>query len=275
MVGGPDESEAAAVLAAFVYARDGIEGYLWPLITEALRTAETIAARLEGESRVPAPDSPFPTKPAPAQQRSAPPDPPVVPQERVEAIRAILPPPVVPRSGRRTVGQWIGPDGTAEPITSGFDRRSALVQGQLARMGWPEGSARSGDVEQKPAAHMVALTASFDADSDESTIVETAADLDRVLDTVSGWEGRVIVQLRIAGPVGARVWFSKATPGPEWSAADRILYYYMNCDTEYPADSEIPLDVVRRAAHEFMETNGQRPTSPVWHSPPSWYPMGI
>jgi hypothetical protein len=150
------ESDVAAMLAAFVYVRDGLKGYLWPLITEALRAAESITARLEGERRVSVPDT-LPVQPAPPAARGPETsDPPVVPQERVEAIRRTLPPPVVPRSGQRTVGQWIGPDGTAEPITSGFDRRSALLQGQLARMGLPEGSSRSGDVEQKLAAHMVA-----------------------------------------------------------------------------------------------------------------------
>jgi hypothetical protein len=145
---------------------------------------------------------------------------------------------------------------------------------------------------------VVALTASFDVDSDESTTVETAAELDAVLDTVAGWEGRIIVHLRIARPAepamrrfalyvgvfgdaaqGALIYsspsglsFSKATPGPEWSTADPILYYYMNSDTEYPVDSEIPLDVVRRAAHEFMATGGQRPSGPAWQSPPPWYP---
>ncbi|MBB5804092.1 hypothetical protein F4560_003860 [Saccharothrix ecbatanensis] len=155
------ESDVAAMLAAFVYARDGLKGYLWPLITEALRAAESITASLEGEHRLPAPDTPRPAQPHPEQQLSTPPpvgerEPFVVPQERVEAIRKTLPPPVVPRSGQKTVGQWIGPDGTAEPIASGFDRRSALVQGQLARMGRPAGSSRSGDVEQKLAAYMAA-----------------------------------------------------------------------------------------------------------------------
>jgi hypothetical protein len=131
--------------------------------------------------------------------------------------------------------------------------------------------------------------------------VETAAELDAVLDTVAGWEGRIIVQLWIARPVDlamrhsalyvgvfgeagqgtliyssyAQTWFSKATPGPEWSTADPILYYYMNCDTEYPVDSEIPLDLVRRAAHEFMATGGQRPSAPVWQLPPPWYPTAF
>nr|BFE51570.1 hypothetical protein GCM10017745_49970 [Saccharothrix mutabilis subsp. capreolus] len=80
----------------------------------------------------------------------------MIPPERVEELRRELPPPVVPNSGQKTVGRWIGPDGTAEPIQSGFDQSSALVQSQLARMGLPEGSGRSGDVEQKLAAHMVA-----------------------------------------------------------------------------------------------------------------------
>ncbi len=148
---------------------------------------------------------------------------------------------------------------------------------------------------------MVALTASFDADSDEAMTVKTAAELDEVLDTVAGWEGRIIVQLRIAHPADVTmrrlglyvgvfgsttqgtlmysspggVWFSKSTPGPDWNPAERLLYYYMNSDTEYPADSEIPLDVVRRAAHEYMETGGSRPGEPNWNLPPTWYPTAF
>ncbi|MFC6093929.1 Imm1 family immunity protein [Saccharothrix lopnurensis] len=145
---------------------------------------------------------------------------------------------------------------------------------------------------------MVALTASFDADSEQATTVETAAELDAVLDTVAGWEGRIIVQLRIARPVDttarrlglyvgvhgtagtgtllhtspAGVVFSKATPGPDWIPAERILYYYLNNDTEYPQDSEIPLDTVRSATHEYMNNGGHRPDGPTWQSPPEWYP---
>ncbi|WP_367133629.1 DddA-like double-stranded DNA deaminase toxin [Saccharothrix sp. HUAS TT1] len=75
----------------------------------------------------------------------------------MEAIRRTLPPPVVIGSGQKTAGRWINSaDGTTEPVMSGFDPRSALVQSRLARMGLPTGTRRSGDVEMKVAAHMAA-----------------------------------------------------------------------------------------------------------------------
>ncbi len=87
---------------------------------------------------------------------------------------------------------------------------------------------------------MVALEAWFDDDSEEPAIIETAAELDKVLDVVAGWDGRIIVHLKPARPVSV--------------------------------DSEIPLDVVRRAAHEYLTSGGQRPTAPTWQTPPAWYP---
>jgi hypothetical protein len=42
-----------------------------------------------------------------------------------------------------------------------------------------------------------------------------------------------------------------------------ILYMYMTSDNEYPSNSEIPADLVRKAAHEYAET-GRRPTCVDW-----------
>jgi Immunity protein Imm1 len=42
-----------------------------------------------------------------------------------------------------------------------------------------------------------------------------------------------------------------------------ILYMVGHSDNEFPPDSEIPIDVVRRAVHEFAET-GLRPTDVAW-----------
>ncbi|WP_433262547.1 DddA-like double-stranded DNA deaminase toxin [Actinosynnema sp. CS-041913] len=162
------EADAAQVLAAFTGMVDACKGYLWPLLNEAVKGAESYADRLAAESTpAPAPTSQRPAQPPqqpPTAQPQQPParqseaaDPPTMPRERVEAIRRTLPPPVVTGSGQKTVGQWINSaDGTAEPVTSGFDQRSALVQSQLARMGLSAGTRRSGDVEMKVAAYMVA-----------------------------------------------------------------------------------------------------------------------
>ncbi|WP_433271781.1 DddA-like double-stranded DNA deaminase toxin [Actinosynnema sp. CS-041913] len=153
------ESDGAQVLAAFTGVVDACKGYLWPLLNEAVKETERYADRLAAEQ------APTGQRPAglPAQPQQQPParqvepyDPPVIPPERIEQLRRELPPPVVPNTGQKTHGQWIAPDGTVRAVRSGFDQDSALVQNQLARMGMPGGSGRSGDVEQKLAAHMVA-----------------------------------------------------------------------------------------------------------------------
>uniref|UniRef100_UPI0031D7B615 hypothetical protein n=1 Tax=Saccharothrix mutabilis TaxID=33921 RepID=UPI0031D7B615 len=151
-------SDVEHILAMLINARDGMRG-LFGILNRGRGTAERYLSTLTGEGtpeQGPAPQRPAqpsqqsakhqPASPFPAHQ-AEPSGPPVIPPERVEELRRELPPPVVPNSGQKTVGRWIGPDGTAEPIQSGFDQRSALVQSQLARMGLPEGSGRSGDVE--------------------------------------------------------------------------------------------------------------------------------
>lgn len=130
---------------------------------------------------------------------------------------------------------------------------------------------------------MVALEAWFDGDTDEPTIINTAAELDTVLDTVVGWGGRHIVELLLADDPGhaifdvaidgnqergalyystrdRKTWFSKGTE----TAAETPIYFYMTSPTEYPVDGELPLDVVRRAAHEYMTSGGARPTGIEW-----------
>ncbi|GAA3886062.1 hypothetical protein GCM10022243_58610 [Saccharothrix violaceirubra] len=130
---------------------------------------------------------------------------------------------------------------------------------------------------------MVTLRAWFDGDSDDPTIVTTAAELDAVLDIVVGWEDPILVALYVQddilravfevglnGGKGVGVvyysgdetgWFSRSS---QPSNAETILYYYMDNDHEYPPHSEVPIDVARQAAHEFMTTRGERPTGVEW-----------
>lgn len=137
---------------------------------------------------------------------------------------------------------------------------------------------------------MVDLEVWYDAEHDGPTIVRTPAELDAVLDVVTRWEGRILVDVYVAenparavfnvglhGQAGcgalyysadSDAWFSLGTPGTDRRTAETILYYYMNSDTEYPASSEIPLDAVRRAAHEYMSTGGERPASLTWQLAP-------
>ena len=59
-------------------------------------------------------------------------------------------------------------------------------------------------------------------------------------------------------------WFSQGDSGK----AGTVLHFYVGSDIEFPADSEIPLDVVRTAVKEFLTTAGQRPTNVAWQ--PHW-----
>lgn len=131
---------------------------------------------------------------------------------------------------------------------------------------------------------MVALEAWYDPDVEDPTIIRTAAELDAVLDTMATWQGPNTVQLLIDGDpmraildvglyaahaCGALFYSGEVSPngcashGPD--TADPLpIYYYMGSDTEYPASAEIPLADVRRAAHEYMSTGGERPTGIQW-----------
>jgi hypothetical protein len=56
------------------------------------------------------------------------------------------------------------------------------------------------------------------------------------------------------------------TVGPP-DGRDEAVYYCTGEITEFPGPSEIPVDLVRRAAKEFLTSGGQRPTSVQWQVP--------
>lgn len=134
---------------------------------------------------------------------------------------------------------------------------------------------------------MVALEAWFDINSDDPTIVRTPDELDAVLDQITAWGGSHIVELLLTDDPGYAI-FDVGLDGKRergtlyYSARNRDtwfslgaapneptpLYYYMSSDTEYPPGAELPLAEVRRAAHEFMETGGRRPTGVQWQPRP-------
>ncbi len=157
------EADVAAMPAEFARVKDGCNGYLWPLITETLKAAESIADRLAGEGTAapaaqrPAPSTPPPRLPRPPPiRRAESADPPVIPPQRVDQLRHELPPPITrASSGQKTHGRWIGPDGTVRPIVSGKDVDSESADELLEEMDMPGRAARAADVEMKLAARMV------------------------------------------------------------------------------------------------------------------------
>jgi nucleic acid/nucleotide deaminase of polymorphic system toxin len=83
-------------------------------------------------------------------------------QERIEQLRAELPPDIPPMDERRpdeprrrTHGRWIAPDGQARPVVSGEDEMYAeavkAFPALVLRRGLPR---RASDVEMKLAAYM-------------------------------------------------------------------------------------------------------------------------
>ncbi|MGW6929570.1 Imm1 family immunity protein [Lentzea sp. NPDC054927] len=132
---------------------------------------------------------------------------------------------------------------------------------------------------------MVALEAWFDRDAEDPTVVRTAEELDAVLDAVAALPRPSTLQLLIADNLGRAVldvgmdgahargvlYYSSGAECPDGCASQGAdtaevlpIYYYMGSDTEYPATAEISSADVRRAAHEYMATGGERPTGIKW-----------
>lgn len=92
-----------------------------------------------------------PSSPDPAHT----PDPEPPTRERIEQLRAELPPPVVRSTGQKTHGRWLAPDGSAQSMISGRDGLSNQVNDALKTQGCPRLPARAADdVELKLAALM-------------------------------------------------------------------------------------------------------------------------
>jgi hypothetical protein len=49
-----------------------------------------------------------------------------------------------------------------------------------------------------------------------------------------------------------------------------VKYCIVGNPTEFPAYAEVPLELVRHAAKEFLLTAGQRPTCVQWAMPEIW-----
>ena len=160
---GSTDPDVDPMPASFLAVKDGCKGYLWPLLNEAVKAAESYANRLAAEgSRNPGPATQRPRQPPTAQPpqqspaRQAEPDGPFdIPTERIEQLRRELPPPVVAGTGQKTRGYWIGADGTAQPVVSGRDDDADEADARLRDMGMPRKSAKTGDVEIKLATRMV------------------------------------------------------------------------------------------------------------------------
>jgi hypothetical protein len=137
---------------------------------------------------------------------------------------------------------------------------------------------------------VIALYWAYSNDPDEHVVTNTHAEIDDMLDKVAAtsredWPAAVQVTeasveavadinsaemivgfhvdrgaLLYAGPDNMDGSFSR-NDGPD--DGEPILYMVGTYDNEFPSNSEIPVDVVRRAVHEFAET-GRRPVDVPW-----------
>lgn len=132
----------------------------------------------------------------------------------------------------------------------------------------------------------MALEAWYDVDDDEPTMINLIADADALLDRMAadaasfdvpplaelsrqdahGWavayfgvnaktDQGIVTHSDPSGSV-----ISVNSMGPTGT----VTYDYMGHLRELPANAEIPLADVRQAIHEFVTTNGARPTSVSW-----------
>ncbi|KOV79882.1 hypothetical protein ADL03_35620 [Nocardia sp. NRRL S-836] len=73
-------------------------------------------------------------------------------------------------------------------------------------------------------------------------------------------EATALGAVRYAGDDGE--WFSKG----EKINPDGVRFTYYGTAHEYPADSEVPLDVVRQALRELLANEGKRPECVTWQA---------
>ncbi|SDC51224.1 DddA-like double-stranded DNA deaminase toxin [Actinokineospora iranica] len=92
--------------------------------------------------------------PTPTTAPRPPPAPANVTREQVERLRAELPPTVKTRSGQKTHGRWIDPNGNVHNEVSGKDDKYQAVEDYFDEIKVSQRPMRSADVEMKPAVHM-------------------------------------------------------------------------------------------------------------------------
>lgn len=129
---------------------------------------------------------------------------------------------------------------------------------------------------------MMALEVWFD--KPDPTIVKTAQDLDAVLDAVipgtiaqllilDDPDGHGVLDVGLDTRTGRGVvrYFGGEPEGTFGSLGveagntnDDLVYHYMGSSSHFSATEEIPLTECRKAAHEYMQTNGERPASITW-----------
>jgi hypothetical protein len=134
---------------------------------------------------------------------------------------------------------------------------------------------------------MIPLMLWYSHDQSEGDVARTHEELDAILDKVAALSGpdwpalaEVTLLENTKGPMlgpgfllgqGA-IYYSghdytngNLTLGEGPRDGEPLLYMMTTSDNEFPPNSEIPVELVRRATHEFAET-GVRPTCVEWQT---------
>ncbi|SMC69151.1 Imm1 family immunity protein [Lentzea albidocapillata] len=105
------------------------------------------------------------------------------------------------------------------------------------------------------------LNAGPDYQSATVYAMDESADEDPTHELVVGVDqASALGAVRFAGDDGE--WFSKG----EQVNPDGVRYLYYGTAHEFPADSEVPLDVVRQALRELLSNEGTRPEGLSWQA---------
>jgi hypothetical protein len=136
---------------------------------------------------------------------------------------------------------------------------------------------------------MVALTAWYDPDEDEPITVNSRDDLEALLDRAIADstdaavppliqlsrrdpEGWAILQVGLNDQRGI-ITHTDGSGGAISSNGDsdgqNVNYDYMGHLRDVPANAEIPIQLVRKAAHEYLDSAGKRPACVNWQEVPA------
>ena len=123
---------------------------------------------------------------------------------------------------------------------------------------------------------------------DNPITVATADDVDALIERVcaeSAENAPILMEVHISGDPysqgldvgvvgdhGALRYSGRDWPEGVYSTGDGptdgepLHYFYMDTDTEFPSNADVPLATIRKAVLEFLATNGARPTCVEWQA---------
>jgi hypothetical protein len=68
--------------------------------------------------------------------------------------------------------------------------------------------------------------------------------------------GAIACNISRSHPDGGDLWFTRGQPNTAPAAHRLVTHYHNGDESAFPADAAVPLDVLRRAIHQFYDLNG-------------------